>query len=66
VRIGVAPLDAGAPAGVRCLAFEPPGGGVVAQILNSGDAAAKAPLVWQGRTLAVEVPARSITTVRWR
>jgi hypothetical protein len=24
------------------------------------------PLVWQGRTLSVEAPARSITTVRWR
>jgi hypothetical protein len=28
--------------------------------------ASKVPLTWQGRTLAVDVPARSITTVRWR
>jgi glucosylceramidase len=66
VRIRVAPLEAGAPAGVRCLAFEPPEGGVVTQLLNSGETASKVPLTWQGRTLAVDVPARSITTVRWR
>ena len=66
VRIGVAPLEAGAPEGVRCLAFEPPEGGVVAQLLNSGETASKVPLVWQGRTVAVDVPARSIATVRWR
>jgi len=38
----------------------------VAQLLNSGETASKAPLVWQGRTVAVDVPARSIATVRWR
>ena len=66
VRIGVAPLEGGAPTGVRCLAFEPPEGGVVAQLLNSGETASTVPLVWQGRTVAVDVPARSIATVRWR
>jgi glucosylceramidase len=66
VRIGVAALDAGAPAAVRCLAFERPEGGVVAELLNSGKTAAKVPLVWRDRTVAVDLPARSIATVRWR
>jgi hypothetical protein len=41
-------------------------GGVVAQLLNSGETASKVPLVWRGRTATVDMPARSIATVRWR
>ena len=61
VRVGVA----GRLDGVRALAFEAPGGGTVAQLLNSRSQAARVEVEWKGRTLALDLPARSITTARW-
>jgi glucosylceramidase len=61
VRVGVA----GRLDGVRALAFEVPDGGTVAQLLNSRSQAARVEVEWKGRTLALDLPARSITTARW-
>ena len=62
VRIGVT----GRLDGVRALAFEAPDGGEVAQLLNSRKEGARVDLEWKGRTVALDLPARSITTARWR
>jgi glucosylceramidase len=61
VRVGVA----GRLDGVRALAFEAPDGGEVAQLLNSRSHPARVEVEWKGRTLALDLPARSITTARW-
>ena len=62
VRIGVSgKLD-----GVRCLAFQTPEGETVAQLLNSRAQPARLALEDEGRTVALELAPRSITTARWR
>jgi glucosylceramidase len=61
VRIGVT----GRLDGVRCLAFETPEGGTVAEVLNSRPRAARVEVEWKGRAVALDLPARSITTARW-
>ena len=55
----------GSEPGVRCLAFRAPDGGMVAEVLNSGGAPAFAALEWRGKTLPLELPARSINTYLW-
>jgi glucosylceramidase len=62
VRIGVT----GRLDGVRALAFEAPDGGEVAQLLNCRKEGARVDLEWKGRTVTLDLPARSITTARWR
>jgi len=62
VRIGVSgKLD-----GVRCLAFQTLEGETVAQLLNSRAQPARLALEDEGRTVALELAPRSITTARWR
>jgi glucosylceramidase len=56
----------GTVAGLRCLAFRSPDGRLVAEVLNSGDASSSATLSWNGRTLALNLPARSISTYLWQ
>jgi glucosylceramidase len=62
VRIGVT----GRLDGVRCIAFQLPDRTTVAELLNSREQAARVELEWNGRTVAIELPARSIATARWR
>ena len=62
VRIGVT----GRLEGVRCLAFATPDGGLVAQLLNSRPQPERTAVEWKGRTVVVDLPARSLTTARWR
>ena len=50
---------------VRCVAFQTPEKGWVAQLLNSRDEDAEVSLAWRGRTLRLKLPAVSITTCRW-
>jgi glucosylceramidase len=50
---------------VRCMAFQAPGGGMVAQLVNSGTQEARVRLAWHGRVLPVSLPGISITTLRW-
>lgn len=61
VRIGVA----GRLDGVRALAFEAPDGSTVAELLNSREQVARVEVEWNGRTVAIDLPALSITTARW-
>ena len=62
VRIGVT----GRLEGVRCLAFATPDGGLVVQLLNSRPQPERTAVEWKGRTVVVDLPARSLTTARWR
>ncbi len=50
----------------RCLVFQAPDGTLVAEVMNSAAAALPAQLQFRARTLAVTLPARSITTCLWR
>ena len=50
--------------GVRCVAFELPDRGE-AELLNSREQPARVEVEWNGRTVAFNLPARSITTARW-
>ena len=61
VRIGVT----GRLDGVRCVAFELPDRGTVAELLNSREQPARVEVEWNGRTVAIDLSARSITTARW-
>ena len=66
VRPGAVRVEvAGSVTGVRCLAFRRPGGGMVAEVLNSRKEPARVVLIWHGPTLAVRLPARSISTYLW-
>jgi glucosylceramidase len=51
--------------GVRVMAFRTPEGGIVAELLNSNAARAAVDLTYRGRTLAIDAPARSISTLLW-
>ena len=55
----------GAVAGVRCIAFKFPAGGVVVEVLNRQSQAVKTELRWRGRALEITLPALSITTCLW-
>ena len=62
VRVAVS----GAAQDARCLAFKAPGGGLIAQVLNSRDAANEVRLDFGDRSLALTLRPRSITTCLWR
>ena len=51
--------------GVRVMAFQTPEGGFVVQLLNSLEQNSAVNLTSKGRTLHVELPARSISSVVW-
>ena len=51
--------------GVRAMAFLTMEGGFVVQLMNSLEKESTVNLVFKGRTLHVELPARSISTVAW-
>jgi hypothetical protein len=47
------------------MAFETPEGGFVTELLNSQSSDSSVNLVYQGRTLHLPLPSRSITTATW-
>lgn len=55
----------GGVSGVRCIAFERPDGGMVAEVLNSGTSPTTVTLGWKKRALKLELPALSISTYLW-
>ncbi len=55
----------GVAKGMRVMAFQTPEGGFVAQLLNSLQQDSGVNLTSKGRTLHVELPARSISTLTW-
>jgi glucosylceramidase len=55
----------GKAAGVRVMSFLTPQGGIAAELLNSNATHAPVHLTYQGRTLEIDAPARSISTVVW-
>ncbi len=55
----------GKATGVRVMAFQIPEGGFVVQLLNSLEQESAVNLTSKGRTLHVELPARSISTITW-
>ena len=66
VRPGAVRLKAvGSEEGVRCVAFQTPEKGLVAQLMNSRNEDVEVSLAWHGRTLKVKLPAISITTCQW-
>ncbi|HWB97107.1 MAG TPA: glycoside hydrolase family 30 protein [Bryobacteraceae bacterium] len=66
VRPGAMRVEtAGAVPGVRCLAFRRPSGGLVAQVMNSRKEAAEVWLEWQGKSMALHLPALSISSYLW-
>jgi glucosylceramidase len=62
VRVGTT----GSMEGVQCLAFQSPGGDLVAELLNSRTTDAPAVLESRSTVLSVTLPALSITTLVWR
>ncbi len=50
---------------VRCMAFKAPQGGIIVQLLNSGTRPAQVRIEWHGRTLPVNLPGMSISTLMW-
>ena len=66
VRPGAVRVQAtGRLAGVRAMAFLAKDGGHVAQLMNSSAKDSAVNLVSGGRTVQVDLPARSITTLTW-
>lgn len=66
VRPGAVRLaTSGAVKNVRCLVFKRPEGGIVMQLLNSRATVAEVSIDWRGKTLALTLPASSITTCLW-
>ena len=66
VRPGAVRLQTtGKSAGLRVMSFQSAGGGIVAQILNSGTSDFPVNLMYKGRALRINAPARSIATVMW-
>jgi glucosylceramidase len=66
VRPGAVRLQTnGNTKGVRVMAFQTPEGGFVVQLLNSLEQESAVNLASKGRTLHVELPARSISTITW-
>jgi glucosylceramidase len=55
----------GTVAGLRCIAFKLPEGGMVAEVLNSQTRPVKTGLRWRGKVLEITLPALSITTCLW-
>lgn len=55
----------GAVAGVRCITFKTPAGGMVAEVLNSQTRQVKTELHWRGKALEMTLPPLSITTGLW-
>lgn len=51
--------------GVRVMTFQTPEGGYLGQILNSAAERKDINLEFKGKTLRLNVPARSITTATW-
>ena len=62
IRIGTR----GTQSGVRCMAFQSPDGGFVAQLVNSRNGEAKVSIENHGRSLSLTLPAVSITTCVWK
>jgi glucosylceramidase len=50
---------------VRCMAFKSPQGGVIVQLLNSGAQPAQVQIEWHDKTLPVNLPGTSISTLMW-
>ncbi len=66
VRPGAVRVETmGSVSGVRCLAFRRPGGGMVAQVMNSRREPARVALECQQRSLALTLPPLSISTYLW-
>ncbi|MGB7436507.1 MAG: glycoside hydrolase family 30 beta sandwich domain-containing protein [Candidatus Acidiferrum sp.] len=66
VRPGAVRVETtGKAKGLRAMTFETPGGGYVAQLLNSRNENADVNLESKGKTLHLMLPARSITTAAW-
>lgn len=66
VRPGAVRVEtAGSVPGVRCIVFRRPGGGLAAQVMNSRKETAQVSLEWQGKTLALRLPALSINSYLW-
>ncbi len=61
VRVGTT----GSASGVRCLAFQSKGGGMVAEVMNSRKEPATVSLDWHGQTINLDLPALSISTYLW-
>ena len=61
VRIGIT----GSASGVRCVAFQKPKGGHVAELINSSNKDVPVQLNSGDRALTVNLPALSITTLLW-
>jgi glucosylceramidase len=57
--------SSGSRSGVRCLVFKKPGGGFVAQFLNSNREAASISLACRRKVLHLKLPAVSISTCVW-
>ena len=62
-RVGT---SASAPEGVRGISFQNSDGTLVTELLNSGDAEVDARVDWHGQSVALKLPATSITTLQWR
>lgn len=50
---------------VRCMAFKALHGGIIVQLLNSGTQPAQVRIEWHNRTLPVDLPGISISTLMW-
>jgi glucosylceramidase len=50
---------------VRSMAFTSPGGKTILELLNSRTQPVQTQIQWRGKTLAVNLPAMSITTLTW-
>ena len=61
VRIGIT----GSASGVRCVAFQKPKGGHVAELINSSNKDVRVQLNSGDRAVMVNLPALSITTLLW-
>ncbi len=55
----------GSVAGVRCMAFKTPAGGMVGEVLNSQMRPIFTQLFWRGKVLELTLPPLSITTCLW-
>lgn len=50
---------------VRTIAFKSADGKTIVELLNSRPQSVETQILWQGKTLAVNLPATSITTLTW-
>ncbi|HYK89489.1 MAG TPA: glycoside hydrolase family 30 beta sandwich domain-containing protein [Acidobacteriota bacterium] len=51
---------------VRCMAFKSQNGRIIVQLVNSGNKPVDSRLEWHDKTLPVDLPAVSITTLTWQ